>query len=68
MPYCIQAVFILLGPALFAASVYMVLARTIRSAKPEKHSVIRIDWLTDICLLRCPRLLTSSRRIWDYGH
>ncbi|KAJ5756642.1 RTA1 like protein [Penicillium manginii] len=38
MPYCIQAVFILLGPALFAASVYMVLARIIRSAKPEKHS------------------------------
>ncbi|KAL4791292.1 putative RTA1 domain protein [Aspergillus venezuelensis] len=46
MPYCIQAVFILLAPALFAASVYMVLGRIIRSVGAERHSVIRINWLT----------------------
>lgn len=46
MPYCIQAVFILLAPALFAASVYMVLGRIIRSVSAERHSVIRINWLT----------------------
>lgn len=46
MPYCIQSVFILLAPALFAASVYMVLARIIRSVGAEKYSVIRINWLT----------------------
>ncbi|CAG8060038.1 unnamed protein product [Penicillium olsonii] len=51
MPYCIQGVFILLGPALFAASVYMVLGRIIRSVKAEKYSVIRIDWLTKTFVL-----------------
>jgi hypothetical protein len=42
MPYCIQAVFILLGPALFAASVYMILSRIIRSVRGKHHSVLRI--------------------------
>lgn len=51
MPYCIQAVFILLGPALFAASVYMVLGRLIRCVRAEKHSLIRIDWLTKTFVL-----------------
>lgn len=47
-PYIIQSVFILLGPVLFAASVYMVLGRLIRSIQAEKHSVIRVNWLTKI--------------------
>ncbi|KAH8691167.1 RTA1 like protein [Talaromyces proteolyticus] len=51
MPYCIQAVFILLGPALFAASVYMVLARIIRSVHAEDNSVLPIDWLTKTFVL-----------------
>ena len=46
MPYCIQAVFILLGPALFAASVYMVLARIIRSVHAKKYSVLPLNWVT----------------------
>ncbi|KAJ5369579.1 RTA1 like protein [Penicillium cosmopolitanum] len=46
MPYCIQAVFILLGPALFAASVYMVLARIIRSVRAEMYSVVPLNWVT----------------------
>ncbi|KAL5335193.1 RTA1 like protein-domain-containing protein [Aspergillus crustosus] len=45
-PYIIQSVFILLGPVLFAASVYMFLARLIRSVGAEKYSLIRIKWLT----------------------
>ncbi|KAL3463755.1 RTA1 like protein-domain-containing protein [Aspergillus heterothallicus] len=46
MPYIIQSVFILLGPVLFAASVYMALARIIRSAGGEKYSLIRITRVT----------------------
>ncbi|KAL2832763.1 RTA1-domain-containing protein [Aspergillus pseudoustus] len=46
MPYVIQSVFILLGPVLFAASVYMVLARLIRSVGGEKYSIIRITLVT----------------------
>ncbi|KAL4892302.1 RTA1 like protein [Aspergillus ambiguus] len=44
--YIIQSIFILLGPVLFAASVYMVLARLIRSVNAEKYSLIRINWVT----------------------
>ncbi|KAJ6185553.1 hypothetical protein N7519_006854 [Penicillium mononematosum] len=44
--YAIQNVFLLLGPALFAASVYMTLGRIIRSVHAEKHSLVRINWLT----------------------
>ncbi|KAJ5311996.1 RTA1 like protein [Penicillium antarcticum] len=51
MPYCIQAVFILLGPALFAASVYMVLARIIRSVHGETKSVLPLNWVTKTFVL-----------------
>ncbi|KAH8431801.1 RTA1 domain-containing protein [Aspergillus melleus] len=51
MPYCIQNVFILLGPALFAASVYMVLGRIITAVGGEHHSLIRVNWLTKIFVL-----------------
>ncbi|KAL2837477.1 RTA1 like protein [Aspergillus pseudoustus] len=44
--YILQSIFILLGPVLFAASVYMVLARVIRSVGAEKYSLIRINWVT----------------------
>ena len=50
-PYAIQAVLILIAPALFAASIYMVLARVIRSVNAEHHSIIRINWLTRIFVL-----------------
>ncbi|KAL6230460.1 hypothetical protein BDW75DRAFT_248620 [Aspergillus navahoensis] len=46
MPYTIQSVFILLGPVLYAASVYMVLARLLRSVEAEKYSLIRITRVT----------------------
>lgn len=51
IPYSIQAVLILIAPALFAASVYMVLSRVIRSVNAEHHSIIRATWLTRIFVL-----------------
>ncbi|KAJ5295735.1 hypothetical protein N7508_010556 [Penicillium antarcticum] len=44
--YCIQNVFILLDPVLFAASIYMTLGRLIRNFNAEKYSLIRINWLS----------------------
>jgi RTA1 like protein len=46
MPFILQNFFILLAPALFAASIYMVLGRIIRSVRGEQHSLIRVHWLT----------------------
>lgn len=47
-PYIIQSTFILLGPALFAASIYMTLGRIIRLVNGEKYALIRATWLTKI--------------------
>lgn len=46
LPFIIQSVFILVAPALFAASVYMVLGRVIVSIRGEAYSLIRVRWLT----------------------
>lgn len=51
MPYCIQNIFILLGPALLAASVYMVLGRIIVAFKGQRHSIISVRWLTKIFVI-----------------
>lgn len=48
IPYILQSLLLLLGPALFAASIYMILARIIRLVNGEKHSIIKIKWLTAI--------------------
>ena len=48
MPYIIQSVFVLIAPTLFAAAVYMVLARIIRAVDGEKLSPIRINLITKI--------------------
>lgn len=40
--------FILLGPTLFAATVYMTLGRIIRSIRAEQYSVVKVNWLTKI--------------------
>ena len=53
MPFAIQNVLILLGPALFAASIYMCLSRIIRSVSAEHLSLIR------------PRILTKTFVIGD---
>jgi hypothetical protein len=46
MPFILQNFFILLAPALFAASIYMVLGRIIHSVRGEQYSLIRVHWLT----------------------
>ncbi|GLA26010.1 RTA1-domain-containing protein [Aspergillus phoenicis ATCC 13157] len=46
--YILQSVFILIGPVLFSASVYMVLGRLIRSVNAEKYSLIRITRVTKV--------------------
>ncbi|RFU30682.1 hypothetical protein B7463_g5647, partial [Scytalidium lignicola] len=48
MPYVIQGVFILLPPALFAATIYMSLHRIIRLVHGDHLSIIRPDTLTKV--------------------
>ncbi|KAH7169954.1 RTA1 like protein-domain-containing protein [Dactylonectria macrodidyma] len=50
-PYVIQALLLLLGPTLYAASIYMVLGRMIRLLEADKLSIIRPSWLTKCFLL-----------------
>jgi hypothetical protein len=47
-PYICQSLLILLAPALFAASIYMILGRIILLTDGETHSVIRARWLTKV--------------------
>ncbi|KAI9373390.1 RTA1 like protein-domain-containing protein [Aspergillus egyptiacus] len=47
-PYVGQQVLILLGPALFAASIYMLLGRIIRALNAGSISPIRPAWMTKI--------------------
>ncbi|KAL4972260.1 RTA1 like protein-domain-containing protein [Aspergillus desertorum] len=54
-PYIGQSLLILLGPALFAASVYMLLGRIIRMLNAGSISPVRPNWLTKIF----DRVLTS---------
>ncbi|KFY81135.1 hypothetical protein V499_00069 [Pseudogymnoascus sp. VKM F-103] len=48
MPFIIQNLFILLPPALFAASIYMTLGRIINAVNGGHLSIIRPTWLTKI--------------------
>lgn len=45
-PYILTNIFTLLGPTLFAASIYMTLGRLIRTVRAEHLSVIKITRLT----------------------
>ena len=47
-PYIIQSLLLLLGPALFAASIYMVLGRMINLLEAGHLSMIRPNWLTKV--------------------
>ncbi|KAI9038220.1 RTA1 domain-containing protein [Aspergillus affinis] len=47
-PFIVQSVLPLVAPALFAASIYMELGRLIVVLHAEKHSLIRIKWMTKI--------------------
>ncbi|KIX08772.1 uncharacterized protein Z518_03429 [Rhinocladiella mackenziei CBS 650.93] len=47
-PYAIQSSFILLAPAFYAASIYMVLARLVRSVHGERFSIVRPTRMTKL--------------------
>ncbi|KAH6655872.1 RTA1 like protein-domain-containing protein [Truncatella angustata] len=47
-PYVIQSTLLLVAPALFAASIYVVLGRVIRAVHAERLSFIPVKWLTTI--------------------
>lgn len=44
--FVMQAILILVAPALFAASIYMILGRLSRTLNAEHHSMIPVKWLT----------------------
>lgn len=44
--YSLQAILILVAPALFAASIYMILGRLIQTLRAEHLSLIPVRWLT----------------------
>lgn len=46
--FIIQAILILVAPALYAASIYMILGRLIRAVKGEHLSLIPVQWVTRI--------------------
>ncbi|KAH8736075.1 putative RTM1-like protein [Ilyonectria robusta] len=48
-PYLIQSVLLLVSPALFAASIYMILGRIILLTDGEPHSIIRRTADKDLC-------------------
>ncbi|KAK1245622.1 hypothetical protein MKX08_005251, partial [Trichoderma sp. CBMAI-0020] len=50
-PYLIQTMFILIAPALFAASIYMILGRIIILVGGQEHAIIRPQWLTKIFVI-----------------
>ncbi|KAG9250328.1 RTA1 protein [Emericellopsis atlantica] len=46
--FVIQAILILVAPALYAASIYMILGRLIRTVHAQHHSLIPVRWVTRI--------------------
>ncbi|KAF7718087.1 Uncharacterized protein PECH_002424 [Penicillium ucsense] len=50
-PYIGQSLFLLLAPALFAASIYMILGRLIVALNAGSNSIIRPSWLTKIFVI-----------------
>ncbi|KAL2828575.1 RTA1 domain protein [Aspergillus pseudoustus] len=47
-PYLVQTMFLLLAPALLAASIYMFLGRIILVLQAESHALMKKKWLTKI--------------------
>ncbi|KAH6974764.1 RTA1 like protein-domain-containing protein [Ilyonectria destructans] len=46
--FVVQAILILVAPALYAASIYMILGRLIRTLRAEHLSLIPVNWVTRI--------------------
>lgn len=47
-PYIVQTLLLLIAPALYAVSIYMMLGRIILVTEGERHSVIPKRWLTKV--------------------
>ncbi|KAK9368195.1 RTA1 like protein-domain-containing protein [Lipomyces kononenkoae] len=47
-PYAVQSSFILLAPVFYAASIYMVLGRLVRSVHGERFSIVRPSWMSKL--------------------
>lgn len=47
-PYVVQIMFILVAPALFAATIYMELGRIIMLCDGAHHSLVPLRWLTKV--------------------
>lgn len=47
-PYIIQAILLLVAPALYAATIYMELGRIITVIGGEGHVLIRKEWMTKL--------------------
>jgi hypothetical protein len=47
-PYIVQAILLLVAPALFAATIYMELGRIISVVDGEGHVIIRKEWMTKL--------------------
>ncbi|KAJ4247523.1 hypothetical protein NW762_013202 [Fusarium torreyae] len=50
-PYIMQSILLLLGPALLAASIYMILGRLITLLDADHLSIIRTNWLTKVFVI-----------------
>ncbi|KXH65844.1 hypothetical protein CSAL01_03777 [Colletotrichum salicis] len=46
--FVMQAILILVGPALYAASIYMILGRLIRTLRADHLSLLPVPWVTKI--------------------
>ncbi|KAI1371564.1 RTA1 like protein [Hypoxylon crocopeplum] len=51
IPYIIQSILLLLGPTLFAASIYMILGRLVVLLEADSYSMIKPRWLTGFFVL-----------------
>lgn len=47
-PYIIQAIFLLVAPALYAATIYMQFGRIVTLVDGKQHTLIRHQWITKI--------------------
>lgn len=64
--FVMQAILILVAPALFAASIYMILGRLIRALGAEHLSLIPIKWVTKIFVTGDRSLRGSSGRVFQH--
>ncbi|KAG7294193.1 hypothetical protein NEMBOFW57_004263 [Staphylotrichum longicolle] len=49
--FVMQAILILVAPALYAASIYMILGRLIRALHAEPASIVPVKWMTKIFVI-----------------